>query len=776
MKKITYLLCILLQLWTASVWADKFTVNSIRVEGLQNISAATVESYLTVKRGQTFNTAQSGQMIRSLYQTGFFDRITLTRSGNTLVVHVVERPIIGDLNVTGNSVVPTDKLNSVLKSMEVMEGSVYNPVIVDKIRQSLLSQYYMLGRYNARVEVNTAPLPHHRITLSIIISEGVVAKVKRIAVIGNTVFSERQIIRQLDLSTTGIISWFTQSDRFSEDKLQASIDKIRSFYMDHGYLRVQVTTSQAQITPNRKAVYITFIIKEGVPYTVKSVDLQGDLILPRADYDKFVTIKPGDTFNRQQVMKTQKDITDFLGSQGYMLASVSIRPEVNDTLHNVVLVFDVQPGKRVYIRHITFSDNNRTNDVVLRREMQQMEAAPASTVALNESKHRLSLLPYIKDVTMSVQPVPDANNQVDVNYQVKEDSSAQATFKVGYSQDYGTIIGAGVNQKNFFGTGNTLGINFSQSHYQQFYGIDYTNPYYTEDGISRSFNFALSKVDPAGAGLNNGYTTNEFDLGVMYGIPIGQQKNVYSNIQTGIMYQNTLVNLSSSGIPNQVLDFVSRHGRRFQEADIKLGFSRDSRDKAIFPTSGNLQTIVADGYAPLDSSSLSYYMLNYAGKWYFPLSDQFIVISRANLGYGNGFHGINDFPFFKNYYAGGIDSIRGYDGFSLGPKDSNGNPFGGNMLLDASIGLIFPNYLTDNLRTSAFIDGGNVYSSKNNRSFGGNGTGGNSTNSGPPRYSLGVEADWITPLGPIEIAVSKPLNKRPGDNEDIFQFALGANF
>lgn len=771
MKKIIYLI-LLSQLLIGTVFAQStFVVRNIEIEGLQRISPATVESYLPIKRGQTLPPAKTAEILRSLYKTGFFDSITLSREGNTLVIHVVERPTIGQLKITGNSVIPTDKLTAVMKTLEVSEGRVYNPAILEKIKVSLLNQYYQLGRYNARVDVNVTPMTRNRVLVHIDISEGVVAKIRDISIIGNHAFDEDTLKKQLEINTTSMFSFFSQKDRYSEEKLEASQEKLRNYYLDRGYLRFEVKSSQAQVTPDRKAVYVSMVVAEGEQYTIDGYDLKGDLIFPRSEYDKRMKFKVGEIFSRQKVMDSEKAINDYLGSQGYMFSNVGLRPQVNDKTHRVFLIFDIKPNKRAYVHHVTFSDNSRTNDAVLRREIEQMEAAPASTVKLDNSKHRLSMLPYIRDVDMTVNPVPNTDDQVDVNYKVKEDSSAQASFKIGYSQLYRTILGIGLNQKNFFGTGNTLGINFSHSKYEQFYGVDYTNPYYTADGISRSFNFAISRVDPAGAGVNVGYTTYDYRAGVLFGIPVGQEQGVINRIQTGIGYQNTLINLVPDYLSNQINSFVDNHGTHYQELDLKLGYSRDSRDKAIFPTKGALQTAFVDGYAPLSSGSVAFYTFNYHARWYEPLSDNYIILTRGNLGYGNGLHGVDDFPFFRNYFAGGIDSVRGYQGYTLGPRDSIGNPFGANMLADGSVGLIFPNYVSDNLRTTAYLDGGNVYSSADNRRFGGE-----STNSGPIRYSVGVEADWLTPFGPIELSLAQPLNRRPHDDRETFQFALGANF
>jgi len=771
MKK-RYLVILLLFFPLTIAWASVFVVKNIEFEGLQHLSKATVLSYLPIKSGETLRTSETASILRSLYKTGFFERITLSREGNTLIIHVIERPTIGQLKLSGNSVIQTDKLTTVMRSLDIAEGRVYNPAVLEKIKQGLLNQYYQLGRYNARVDVSVTPMSRNRVLVKITISEGLIAKIRGISVIGNQAFSEKTLIKQLDITTSNIVTLITQSDRYSEEKLEASLTKLRNFYLDHGYLRMEVKSAQGQITPDRKAVYVTIVMEEGQPYTIKSYDLIGRLVLPRQKLMEQIHIQSGDVFSREKVLAAEKNINKLLGDQGYLFTTISIHPQLNDKTHDIILVFEIKPGKKSYIRHITFSDNNRTNDVVLRREIEQWEAAPASISKLEESKRRLSLLPYIRDVDMTIKPVPETEDQVDVNYKVKEDSAAQATFKVGYSQLYHLVLGAGLNQKNFMGTGNTVGVNLSRSHFEQFYSVDYTDPYYTTDGISRSFTAAISRVDPgSAANVNGSYTINEYDLGVLYGIPIAQETGVINRIMAGATYQNTLVNLVPNKLSAEVNDFVTQHGRRFQELDIKLGYSRDSRDKAIFPTKGAIQTLFLDSFAPLSGASLTFYTLTYHAKVYQPLNDQFIILTRADLGYGNGLHGIDDFPFFRNYFAGGIDSVRGYYGYTLGPRDSLGNAYGGNMMADASIGLIFPNYFSDNLRTSVFVDAGNVYTSLNNRGYGGS-----STMSGPIRYSTGIEADWITPFGPIELSLATPINSRKGDDKQFFQWSLGANF
>lgn len=784
MKKLIYLVILLSQLLLGVAWAEAFVVRNIEIQGLQRISAETVESYLPLRRGEVLRPGKTAQVLKALYQTAFFERIHILRQNNTLIIRVVERPTIGQLKIAGNSIVPTDKLTTVMKSLDIAEGHVYNPAMLDKIKQSLLNQYYQLGRYNARVDVNVTPMSRNRVLVQINISEGLVAKIRGISMIGNHAFSEDVLIKQLSgsMTTPGLFTFFTQTDRYSEEKLEESLNTLRNYYLDHGYVRFMVKSAQAQVTPDRKSVYVTIVIEEGQPYIVKGYELRGQLVLPREELLKQIHVRPGEVFSRQKIIDAEKNITSLFGDQGYIFSSVSLRPHVDDSAKTIFIIFDINAAKRAYVRHVSFSDNTRTNDMVLRREVEQLEGAPVSTAKLEQSKLRLNRLPYIRNVDMSVNRVPAADDQVDVDYRVKEDSSAQASFKIGYSQLYHALIGIGLNHKNFLGTGKTLGINFTRSKFEQFYGIDYTDPYYTADGISRSFNFSIARTDPGNISISNGFTTNEYNLGVLYGIPVGQEQGIFNQFQLGVGYQNTLVKLlyNKDGTPqfsNQVADFVARNGRHFQEAVIKLGFSRDSRDKAIFPTKGVLQTLFFNAYMPLDSRSLSFYALDYHGKWYYPLTDSFIATARADLGYGNGMTGVQDYPFYRNYYAGGIDSVRGYEGYSLGPRDSNDNPFGGNVLIDSSIGLIFPNYISDNLRTTLFMDVGNVYSTWSSVvALGGSG-------SGPLRYSVGVQADWLIPsLGPITLSLAKPLNRQPGsaahrsDFIQSFDFAIGANF
>jgi len=771
MKKIILLIILLNAIVTTAYALETVVVKKIEIVGLQRISPETVETYLPIKPGEKLTPSQTTDIIKALYNTGFFDHIRLSRENNTLIITVVERPTIGKLSITGNSVIPKDKLTQVMNSVNVAEGRVYDRAILDKIKQSLLNQYYALGRYNARVDVTVAPMERNRVQVNIVISEGLIAKVRSINIIGHTVFTEKVLEKQLDISTPGLFTFFNQKDRFAQEKLDSSLENLRNFYLDHGYLHFEVKSYSVEMTPDRKSIFLTIVIQEGAQYTVKGFDIRGDLILPKEKLMPLVTTKPGSIFSRKSVVSSEKAISEALGNKGYISADITMNPEVDETLKQAFLVFMVRPGKLTYVRHIYFTDNTKTNDVVLRREVEQMEAGLAQTKLLDQSKKRLQRLPYVKQVDVSVVPVEDSDDQVDLNYKVTEDSAATMNFSIGYSQLDHFLVGAGINQKNFLGTGNTLGFNFTRSRYEQYYGIHYIDPYFTADGISRALTVSFSKFDPKWANSSQSYTTNQYTFTDVYSIPLGQELGVFNRLQLGYGYENTMITLSNDHqVSEQVQDFVDDHGRHFQQIDLLMGFSRDSRDRYIFPTSGLFHSITGNVFLPAQDDGLTYYVLDYNTKLYNPLPYNFIAIARGQVGYGNSFNGgPTNFPFYKNFYAGGIDSVRGYDGNTLGPRDSNNKLTGGNFLVDGSLGLVIPNHISDNLRTSVFMDAGNVYETFNNKQFDG-------TAAGPIRYSTGLEVDFLTPMGLINLSYARPINHRQGDHDEYFQFALGANF
>lgn len=776
LKRLLLVYLLLVFCFCGRAWAESaFTVGSISVVGNQRIPTETVLNYAPIQVGDVLSPSKTGELISALYQTGFFEKITLDRIGNELIIRVVERPTIGRLKISGNVSIPTDRLTTVLKGVGIQQGRIYDSVTLAKIRQSLQDQYYLLGRYNARVDIKVSNMSRNRVLVAIDISEGLVAKVKQINIIGNHAFNQSTLLKQFDLKSSNFLTFFTRTDRFSQEKMDSSLSKLRDFYMNRGYMRFTIQSSEVAITPDHKAIFITVVIDEGSVYRIKNVRIVGQSIIPEKELMEKNLTHPGEIFSRSAVIDTEKAINNLFGNRSYIYAEVSLKPVFDDQKKEVSLMYIVKPGKKIYVRHITFTDNNKTNDNVLRRESLQLEGAPIAMNQLDNSKARMSRLPFIRDVQTNITPVSGTTNQVDVDYRVKEQSAAEASFSVSYGQLAHLGLGVGLNQRNFLGTGDTLGINLTRNRYEQVYGIDFTNPYYTDDGISRSISLSVTKFTPEAANLSQSYTDDQYALSVLYGIPVGQDSSISNRVQLGYGYEQTQLHLSNE-VSNQVQNFVNKHGRQFRQLELTAGFSRDSRDHAIFPTQGALQTIGATFYAPLNGQSLKYYLLSWNGSVYHPLWGQFVGMARGNLGYGNSLSGSADFPFFRNFYAGGVGSVRGYEGNSLGPLDTyqhNGvtdhNPTGGNALATASLGLIFPNFISDSVRTLIFVDAGNVYNTWDNKKYLGSG-------SGPLRYSSGVELDWLSPLGPIELSVAKALNARHGDSLEFFQFSLGANF
>lgn len=751
---------------------NEFVIQKIQVEGLQRISKGTVYTYLPVKVGDTLTTAESNKIIESLYSTDFFSNVVLSREGNTLIIDVKELPVIGAIHISGNKLIPTKKLTSVLKSQGFSEGQVYNRALVKEIKQSLQDQYYARGKYNARVTVKITGESRNRVGIDINISEGLVAKIRSINIVGNHVFSESDLLDQLTISTPGWFTWFTGTDEYSSAKMQASLAALEAYYMDRGYIEFKVNSVQVAITPDRKSVYITLNVHEGPKFTFSGYHLTGKFILPRSQLQKLVMIKKGDTFSRQIVIDSDKAISNALGNVGYAFAEIKATPEIDQKHRTVFLTLEVIPNGKYYVDQIHFYGNNSVNDMVLRRAMRQMEGGVWNTENVEQSKWQMQQLPYLKDVQMSTEKVPGKNDQVDVNYKVTEKTSANFTASIGYSQLDGIILSAGIMEHDFLGTGKTVGFNFQRSRGYQSYSVNYINPYYTMSGISRSINLYLTKMNPGDVNLTDGYSVSQSGFNVNYTIPISESLYRENDISLGYGLENTVLDLSNSP-PSQVSSFVNQHGRHFLTTNLTAGWVSNGFDRIIFPTTGFTQSVNAVLAAPMTHKSIGYYTVGYKAQWYRPVSENhhFILNLKGESDYGNSYMRAAQMPFYSNFYSGGIDSVRGYEGNTLGPKDSQGNPIGGNLSVLGSIGLIFPSPIApNNLRTTAFVDAGNVFSSYGKTV----GFGFNKFNK--LRYSAGIELDWLTPLGTINLSLAKALNSKHGDDTEPFQFSIGKSF
>lgn len=755
MKKIIGI-CLLAIGYLTQAWAfEPFVIKDIRVEGLQRIAAGTVFNYLPAKVGDRVDDTRAAEAIRALFKTGFFKDVRLERQGNVLVVSVVERPAIAEIKFTGNKDIETDKLKKSLKDVGFAEGQAFDRSLLDKVEQELQRQYFSQGKYGVKIKTVVTPLERNRVGIAVNISEGKVARIKRINIVGNHAFKDSELLDQFQLTGPTTFSFYSGADQYSKQKLAADLETLRSFYQNRGYINFNIDSTQVSITPDKKDIYITVNVTEGEPYTVKEVKLAGDLVVKSDELAKFITIRPGETFSRKRATETSNRLSERLGNDGYAFANVNIIPDVDKEHKQVSLTFFVDPGKRVYVRRINMIGNIKTRDEVLRREMRQMEGAWFSTEKVNRSRTRLQRLGFFDEVNVETPAVPGTTDQVDVNYTVVERSSGTLSVGLGYSQGQGLLFNTSITQNNFLGTGNRVNAAFNNSRVNTIYSVGYTNPYYTLDGVSRGFNAYYRTTNAAQAYVSN-YTTNAFGGDVNYGIPISENDTVYASLA----YENTKLK-TTSYTPIEILNFVTANGDSYNNVSVRGNWSHDTRNRAILPDRGELTSVSAESSVP--GLNLEYYKLGVRHQRYFPLSKKLTLSLNGEIGYGASFGKTTELPPFEKYYAGGANSVRGYQDNTLGPVGSTGQPLGGQTRVVGNIELYLPvPFMKDNksFRLSAFVDAGNVY---NKASFKLNDL----------RLSTGVAAIWISPIGPLSFSLAKPFHSQPTDRTQIFQFSIG---
>jgi outer membrane protein insertion porin family len=741
---------------------ENFFVKDIRVEGLQRIAPGTVFNYLPIKVGDTLTDSGARDAIAALFKTGFFQDVRLERSGNVLVVLVKERPSIDSIQINGTKDIDEKTLLKSLKEIGLAEGLVFNSSLLDKTELELKRQYFSRGRYAVSIKTTVTPLERNRVSIRIDVAEGEVTKIRGISIVGNHVFSDDVLRKTFTLSTPTLFSIFSKNDQYSKQQLSADLESLRNYYQNKGYLDFSIDSTQVSITPDKQDIYITVNISEGRLYTVTNVKLAGKLIVPEAELINLISVKAGNVFSRQEVTDSSKHISDRLGNDGYAFANVNAIPEINRENNTVAFTFFVDPGQRVYVRRVNFSGNLATNDEVLRREMRQLEGAWFSTSKVQRSRERLQRLGFFEDVNIETPAVPGSPDQVDINVSVKERLVNNFMFGLGYSTD-GLLLNASVNFKNFLGTGQELSLSLDTSKVNKHINLAFTDPYYTEDGVSRTFNFYSTRVDTATT-TAAAYSSNTDGIGVRYGIPISEN---YS-LGAGLAYERIDLTVPITG-SKVARDFVDAYGPMNSYLKASLYWSRDTLDSLIFPHSGTQQ--VASLEFSLPGSDLEYYHIGYSAGAYIPISKSLTYKVKGGIDYGAGYGQDQVYPFYKNFYAGGSSSVRGYVSRSLGPTDVGGpNPtltVGGVKRLLANTELLFPvPGMDDNnaMRLSAFIDGGMVY--------------------GPDeiarvsemRFATGVAFNWISPVGPISLSYAIPLNDRPGDRIEGLQFTLGQSF
>lgn len=740
--------------------ADReFIVRDIQVIGLERISTGAVFSNIPVDVGGRFDPRRTDEVVRALYRSGLFEDVAVGVDRDVLVIRVKERPAIADITFEGNEDIETEKLQDALKAAGIAKGRVFNRSVLEDLERELRQQYFARGKYNVKIDTTVEPLENNRVDIDIKITEGVVSKIKQVNVVGNKSFTDEQVTKDFQ---SGVPSWWafwSSADDYSKQKLVGDLETLRSFYLDKGYLNFNIDSTQVTITPDKRDIYIDINLTEGKKYTVSNVKLSGDLIVPEDQLKPLVKVAAGDTFSRARVVETVNAIRDRLGEDGYAFAKVDVVPEVNEEKSAVALNLVLDPGRRVYVRRINFSGNAKTIDEVFRREMRQLEGAWYSTKDVNRSKTRIQRLPFVENVTLEQKRVPGQEDQVDLDITVTERFSGSFSVGAGYSQNQGFLFNMSLHQDNAFGSGKRLALDFNNSQVTRIYSVTYTNPYYTVDGISRGFNAFYRTTDAAEANIS-AYIADRWGVSVRYGIPLTE----FDAFNFSLGYENTEIK-TTSNTPQEIHDFLDENGNRYGEYVLNASLVHDTRDRTVFASRGNLQRLQLESSLP--GSDLDYYKLSYRNQFLVPITKRFVFSVMGDVAYGDSYGDTSDLPFFEKYYAGGINSVRGYRSNSLGPRSSTDDPFGGNFRTLGNMELLFPApFAPDNpsVRMGAFVDAGNVYRVADD------------FESRELRASAGLSFEWLSPIGPLVFSYAVPLNDKPGDEKQEFQFSIGAQF
>ena len=743
------------------VLGETFVVKDIRVDGLQRISPGTVFNYLPVKIGQEIEADETGDIIRALFKTGFFKDVKLERKDDVLIVFVTERPAIAQIDIEGNKSLETEPLLLALKDIGLAEGRVFNRSVLARIEQELQRQYFNLGKYAVKLSSTVTPLERNRVAIGIEISEGVTARIKKINIIGNTAFEEEDLLDEFTLNTTGFLSSFTKDDQYSREKLSGDLEKLRSYYLDRGFINFKITSTQVSITPDKKDIYVTVNIDEGDVYTISDIRLTGDLVLQKEKFFPMIHLVRGEVFSRKQVVGSAERINALLGDNGYAFANVNSIPDIDEEKKQVAVTYFVDPGKRVYVRRVNMKGNSETRDEVLRREMRQMEAAWYSAEQVTRSRERLQRLGFFDEVNVETPAVPGSTDEVDVNISVVEKPMGNLMAGLGFSQSDGVIFSTSLSQRNFLGTGKEVSLAFDNSSSNTHYRLGYVNPYYTIDGISRGFTLSYQKTDFDEVDTAK-YLTDTGTVGVTFGIPITETDRV--NFTADLIGTD----FKPSDTPSDVVtQFENENGDSFLDFKIGTSWTRDSRDSSLMPTKGGRQSLTAS--ITLPGSDLEYYKIAYKHKRYFPLNNTFTLALNGDLAYGDVYGDTSRLPLWENYFAGGIKTVRGFKDYSLGPRDNNNDPVGANVRVVGNAEIFFPapfKLIERSIRLGIFLDAGNVFSTH----------GGADLDLGEIRYSTGASALWLSPMGALGMSLGLPLNDTSGDDTEIFQFTFGTAF
>lgn len=751
--------------------AAAFTISDIRVEGISRTEPGTVFSHLPFRAGDEYTAEKGTRAIHALYASGLFRDVTLTQDGDVLVVHIVERPAVATIETSGIKAFDKDAVEKSLRDVGMAEGRIFDQAVLERADQELRRQYLARGYYGVSVKTTVTPLERNRVRITISVDEGRASSISAIRFVGNKTFDNDELADLMQLGVPNWFSWYTKRDLYSREKLAADLESIRSFYMNQGYLDFKIDSVQVSIAPNKSDVYVTINMTEGEKYTVNDVRLTGDLLGLDSELQALITLEKGEMYNAEKVKNVSSAITDKLATLGYAFATANASPISDAQGRTVDIVYTVDPGRRAYVRRVNITGNNRTRDEVIRREVRQYEAAWFNSDLVKLSRDRIDRLGYFESVTAEPKPVPGTRDQVDLEVNVKERPTGSISLGAGYSTSEGIILSAGFAQNNVFGTGNSVSVDVNTSKSQRTIALSVVQPYITPEGISRSWDVYDRSVDLKELEVADvKYDTRGF--GVSWGIPFTELDRVF----LGGRFEMTDVK-SNANSPWRYQNYEDKYGDNPMTVALTLGWSRDSRDNSLAPTRGVYQRL--NGEFALPGFDIQYYKATYQYQQYIPLSRTWTLAFNGEVGWGDVYGKTDEFPFFKNFYAGGIGSVRGYKSGSLGPKeydpyDGDSDNLGGDRKLTGSIEILAPLPGGDRtLRVFGFLDAGYVwgYEGVGVRQYRRQ-----SMSLSDLRYSTGIGVAWISPLGPLKFSIAAPLNDKNGDDIQRFQFQIGTGF
>ncbi len=736
---------------------DPFVIKDIRAEGIQRTEAGTVFSYLPVKVGDTFNDEKAAESIKALFATGFFKDVRVEVEGDVLVVTVDERPAIATVDLTGTKAFDKEAIKKSLKETGMAEGRIFDRAVLDKAEQELKRQYLSKGLYGMQVKTTVTPLERNRVGIVLAVDEGEIARIKRINLVGVTAFPESDLLDQLALAKSGWMSWYSKDDQYSKQKLSADLETLRSFYFNRGYLEYNLESTQVSITPDKQDIYISATIREGKKYTVSDIKMGGNTVLPPTDLLRLVQLKPGEVFNGEKMAASTKKIQERLGNEGYAFANANAAPEIDRDKQTVAFTIFIDPGRRVYVRRVNVAGNTRTRDEVVRREMRQIEGAYYDGEKIAESKKRIDRLGYFSNAEIETPAVAGTPDQVDVNVRITEKPTGQLLLGAGFSSAEKVVLQTSISQANVFGSGNTIGAAISTSRSNKTYSLSQTNPYFTVDGISRSF--SIYHRDFNAAALNAGdYKTTSTGFSVGFGYPVTPIDTLIFSLAPDVTSYAV-----GSAPPLSIANYVATFGSSVTSLATTATWLRDTRDSASYTRNGRfLNSSIEVG---LPGGSVQYARVSVADRWFFPISTNTTLFLRGDIGVARSI-GSKPLPSFKKFFGGGIGSVRGYETNTLGPRDTDLSILGGERRVSGTAELLFPfpGLARDrSVRLLTFVDAGQV-------------SGPGALSGGGVRASTGFGLDWNSPFGPLRFSFAKPMNPKENDRLQRLQFTAGTTF